>query len=169
MIKDLPTQKSSGYTIIEILISVFILVIIFSSVQAGYRTFILQKSLETVKSQIISDLKLAQEYAMSGKKPAGCSGLSGYQFRAYYNATPDNNYYRINAACSSGISMVKEVYIKNIAKQVRFTGADATPYLLFKVIGGGTNIDESLTKTYSLTQAGGATLTITVTPGGEIR
>jgi Tfp pilus assembly protein PilE len=166
MKKELPTQKSSGYTIIEILISIFILVILFSAVQAGYRQFILQKSLDTVKSQIMSDIRLAQEYAIAGRKPAGCSGLNGYLLHTYPNSDTDLNYYRIYADCGTDI-LVKEVYLKDIAKQVKFTGSD--PNLLFKVLGAGTNISEGSALTINLEQTGGSIRVITVSSGGEVK
>jgi type II secretory pathway pseudopilin PulG len=166
MLKNLPTQKSFGYTIIEIIVSIFILIIIFSAVQAGYRVFILQKSLGSVKSQIISDIKLAQQYAMSGKKPTGCSGLNGYRFTTISNTDPDLNYYQIWSDCDTDVK-VKEVYLKNIAKQVSFTSVN--PNVLFKVLGAGTDIGEGLTRTITLSQSGGGTMTIIITPGGEVK
>ncbi len=170
MMKYLPNQKSSGYTIIEIIISIFILAIIFSVVAANYRQYILKTSLDAVKSQIVSDIKLAQEYALAGKKPPSCTGLNGYYFRIYSDTNPDLNYYRIYANCGSTDILVKEVYLKSAAKQVLFTGSDTSPYLLFKILGGGTNITEGSSKVYTIKQQTSDTIkTITITSGGEVK
>jgi len=167
MIKYLPTKKSSGYTIIEIIISVFILIIIFSVAQAGYRVFILEKSLETAKSQIISDLRLAQGYAMSGKKPTGCSGLNGYNFTTYITS----NSYTITANCGDNTAgenvEIKTVELSRIAKGINIaTDVNIT----FKIMGMGTNIPEGTSVFFDLNQqTTGYTRRITISSGGDVQ
>src|SRR4030042_6970530 len=106
MKKYLPKQYPAGYTIIEIIISLFIIIILFSVVQANYRQFILAKSLDAVVSQIISDIKLTQEYALAGKKPALCTGLNGY----FFATDLTNNKYTVTADCETDIT-IKEMYL----------------------------------------------------------
>lgn len=167
MMKHLPTQKSSGYTIIEIIISIFILVIIFSIAQANYRQFILNKNLDAIKSQIISDVKLAQEYALSGKKPATCIGLNGYIFTITPNSNPNLNYYRIMADCATD-EEVKRVYLSKIAKGIIFSGSD--PNILFKNLGSGTNIPAGTSRQITITQqTSGNTRIITISSGGDVK
>jgi type IV fimbrial biogenesis protein FimT len=167
MIKFLPTKKSSGYTIIEIIISIFIIIILFSAAQAGYRVFILEKSLETAKSQIISDLRLAQSYAMSGKKPTGCSGLNGYNF----TTSISNNSYTITANCGGDTAgenvEIKTVELSKVAKGINIANNIS---LTFKIMGMGTNISAGASVFFDLNQqTTGYSRRITISSGGDIK
>lgn len=149
-----------GYTIIEIIIAVFILIIIFSFAQANYRQFIYRKSLESVKSQIVSDIKLARVYALTGKKSSTCTGWAGYLF--FINPTN----YSIVSDCATD-EIVKTVQLPSIAKGV--TSA-TTRSVLFKALGKGTSLTFGTDLVITLSQqTTGAVSTITITSGGEIR
>ncbi len=156
-----------GYTILEIIIAVFIIVILFSVTQASYRQFVLRKSVESVKKNIISDIKLAQVYASSGKKSATCTGLNGYRFISYADINnPDLNYYRIYADCVTD-ELVKEVYLSKIAKNVVFL---VNTNVLFKILGQGTNIPVGQTRIFTIRQSTtNYSATITVSSAGEVR
>lgn len=159
----LPKQTPSGYTIIEIIISLFIIIILFSVVQANYRQFILAKSLDSVVSQIISDIKLTQEYALAGKKPPLCTGLNGY----IYATDVTNNKYVISADCETDIT-IKEIYLSKIAKGISFSGSNSS--VLFKILGGGTDITAGGNVTLTVTQqTTGNTRVVVITSGGEVK
>ena len=163
MVKHLPIQKSSGYTIIEIIISLFILIILFAVAQANYRQFILAKSLDAVKSRIISDVKLTQEYALAGKTTATCTGLNGYLF----STSVTNNNYTISADCTTDV-LIKTVKISDVAKGISFSGSGIS--VLFKVLGGGTNITAGGNVPITITQqTTGNTRIVTITSGGEVK
>lgn len=152
-----------GYTLIEILIGMSITGLIFSFGYMSYRDFARRQSLASSARRIRADLKLAQEQALSGKKPssAACSAvgsLSGYDF--YVDSITS---YVIQANCIGGLVDDKAVEISSeisiVAVPNRFT---------FKVIGKGTNL--SAPAIITLTQAATEdTQVITVSPEGEIK
>lgn len=167
MIIFLPNRKSSGYTIVEIILTIGILIVIFSLAMANYRGFTLNRSLDSARLGIISDLKLAQEYSISGKIPAGCVNLQGYLFSINYDPDPDSNFYTVTADCATDVN-IKTVYLSGSVKNVRFTGAQSA--VLFEILGNGTNIASGNSVTYSIEQiTTGTTREIIVSSGGEIR
>jgi Tfp pilus assembly protein PilE len=162
MVKHLPKKYSSGYTILEIIVAVFILVILFSAVSAGYRQYILKRNLDSVKSQIISDIKLAQEYAIAGKKPPDCDVLNGYIFSTFITG----NRYTLTADCTND-QIVKTVETSKLATGINI---QSDIVVIFKTMGMGTNIPVGSNRVITLgQQTTGTTRTITITPGGEVR
>jgi prepilin-type N-terminal cleavage/methylation domain-containing protein len=151
-----------GYTLIEILVGVSIIGLIFSFGYVSYRDFARRQALLGTARGIKGDLRLAQEQALSGKKPASvaCAGegsLNGYDFY-----TDSATSYLIQANCAGGLVDDKAVEINSeislVAIPDRFT---------FKVIGKGTSLTGAATIT--LTQnVTGNTQIITVSPEGKI-
>lgn len=156
--------SSSGYTIIEIIVSIFILVTLFSIVAANYRQYILKKNLDAVKSTIVSDVKLAQEYALAGKKPTGCDVLNGYIFRTYNNTS--GNRYTLAADCTVDV-LVKTVELSKLASGIDILTNNS---VLFKTMGTGTNIAAGGNRVFTIRQQTTLTTrTITIYSGGEVR
>ena len=153
----------SGYTLIEILVSMSIIGLIFSFGYISYRDFARRQSLLGSARRIKADLSLAQEQALSGKKPIdpACSAegaLSGYDF--YVKSTTS---YVIQANCAGGLVNDKTVEISSeltlTAVPNRFT---------FKVLGKGTSL--SAPAIITLTQAATENIqVITVSPEGGIK
>ncbi len=153
----------SGYTLIEILVGMSIIGLIFSFGYISYRDFARRQSLLGNARNLRADLRLAQEQAMSGKKPSSvaCSGegsLVGYDF--YLDSATS---YVIQANCTGGLVNDKVVEtsseISLTAVPNRFT---------FKVIGKGTSLSNPAIIT--LTQAATEnTQVITISPEGEIK
>ena len=167
MLKILPKKYTSGYTIIEIIVSISILIIIFTLAQAGYRQFILNRSLDSVREGVISELKLAQEYAISGRVPLNCDNIAGIVFTSHYDVDPDLNTIVILADCDID-QPIKTVRLSTYARNVRF-GAPFSA-IVFRPLGTGTNITPGSTRTISLYQiTTGTTKNILVSSGGEIR
>lgn len=160
---NLSKSLNSGYTIIEVVISIFILILIFSVAQANYKQFTFNKTLDAVKSEMISDIKLAQEYALAGKTTTGCVGLNGYMF----STDVANNKYSIMANCATNI-VIKEVSLAKLAKGVNISGSNTS--ILFKVLGGGTNIDAGGNIVFQIIQqTTNDTRSITVSSGGDVK
>ncbi len=67
-----------GYTIIELLIVIFILILIFTLGQANFRSFRQRQKVESAVRRFKSSLQLAKGKALSGQKPAGCGVLKSY-------------------------------------------------------------------------------------------
>lgn len=154
---------SPGFTILEIIISLFIMIIIFSVAQANYRGFITDKNLDAARDRIVSDIRLAQQHAQAGKKPSGCtSELGGYFFNT------NSSGYEILADCGTlGVS-VKTVQLDSFSEGLSLNNGQ----MYFRTLGKGpvfpTAYPDSLTLTLTQ-QTTGKTRTITVTVGGEIR
>ena len=67
--------KKSGFTLIEILVSMTIIGFLFSFGYASFRDFSRRQALAGVVKQVQGDLRLAQQKALSGEKPSGCTTL----------------------------------------------------------------------------------------------
>jgi len=153
---------SSGFTILEIIISLFILIIMFSVAQANYRGFITEKNLDTARDRIISDIRLAQQHAQAGKMPSGClTPLDGYRF------ITSSASYEIQADCAADVS-VKTVQLSSFSSGLSLTSGQV---IYFRTLGKGPVFPPFFpdTLTLTLTQQSGGTKTITVSVGGEIR
>jgi prepilin-type N-terminal cleavage/methylation domain-containing protein len=126
-----------AYTLIEILIALTIVGIVFVIGYAGFRDFARRQTVISMARNIKSDLRLAQEMALSSKKPDGCSVLDGYEFNVS-NVTQE---YTISARCSGAAQApVKTVEMpENIA--ITKIPAFGEP-ILFKVLGQGTNLPQ---------------------------
>ncbi len=160
MIRKLPKTNSSGYTIIEIIVSLFIIIILFSVVTVNYRQYILKKNLDAVANQMVSDIKLAQSYALAGKVPPGCTNLKGYIFRT----SVGNNSYSITADCDSEIS-VKTVKISSIVTGISLSTGNN---VRFNSLGNGTSNSADVTFTLQQ-QTTSNSRSITIMPGGAIK
>ena len=168
----LPKKRASGYTIIELIISIFILILIFTVAQTNYRGYILNKSLDAARSQMISDIRLAQEYALAGRKSLTCSGLNGYTFTL--NAASNATSYLVRASCGGSFETVKSVSLSIIATNVtaNYSGSTGTTNgILFKILGQGNDISTTNTNVViTLSQeTSGYSRAITISQGGEIK
>lgn len=152
-----------GYTLIEILVGMSIIGLIFNFGYISYRDFARRQALLGSARRLEADLRLAQEQALSGKKPSStaCSeegSLNGYDF--YVDSSTS---YVIQANCTGGLVDDKNAQISSgislTANPNRFT---------FKVIGKGTSLSGSAIITLTQT-ATGNTQTIMVSPEGEIK
>lgn len=65
MMKRLP-----GYTLIEVLVTVSIIAILTGSSLVGYNRFQGRQGLKSAGEQLVSDLRLTQQKALSGEKPS---------------------------------------------------------------------------------------------------
>ncbi len=173
MPKKLPNyQRSSGYTLIEILIALTIIGLIFGIGYVSFRDFARRQALSGTVRSLKGDLRLAQAEALTGKKPNDplkkCVDpldvtkprLNGYNFFVSGIRT-----YTIEAACSGGNVEVKRV---TISSDMAISAPNPNP-VMFKILGQGTNIGVTAA-TVNITQAGtGSVATITITSSGEIR
>jgi len=161
----LKIKNFSGFTLIEILVSMTIVGFLFSFGYSSFRDFSRRQALAGVVKQVQGDLRLAQQKALSGEKPPACTAariLGAYNF--FVNSTTT---YVIQADCSGGLP----VEVKNVTLPTGVTIAvwGVTPLntIKFNVLGNGTN---GTPATITLTQAGVPNPQfIIVTAGGEIR
>lgn len=166
------SQRHSGYTLIEILIALTIIGLIFGIGYVSFRDFARRQALSGTVRSLKGDLRLAQEEALTGKKPNDALKkcvdpldvtkplLNGYNFTVVNGST-----YTIEAACSGGNIEVKRV---TLSSDMVISAPNPNP-ILFKILGQGTNIGVT-SAVVSITQAGtGSIATINISSAGEIR
>jgi type II secretion system protein H len=162
---QLPSYKSittKGYTLIEILIVFVIVGILFTIGYSSFQDYSRQQALLNVVRSIQTDLRSAQESAIAGNKPAGCSVLlNGYQF-----SVTSANTYEIDANCTSN-----RIQVKTITLPAGITIANPNPNpVVFKALAQGTNIAKNASASVVITQTlTGKTRTITIGANGNVQ
>ncbi len=157
-----PASKNieHAYTLIEILVSLTIVSLIFGVGYISFREFSRRQALAGAARSLRGDLRLAQEQALAGKKPIGCTVLGGYRF-----STASESVYSIMAGCSNGdFSIGKD--------SVSFpSGVAMSPIpgnILFKVLGQGTDLGSDV-EVNLVQETTGNTIKVTITTGGVIK
>lgn len=147
----------NGYTLIELLVGITIISIVFSVGFASFREFSRRQALSGVSKSIKTDLRLAQQLASTGQKPAigTCTQLVGYTITFF----TDN--YSLDANCTNANRNIKTIDLP--------TGITETDNLSvqYKVLGQGTNLTTDLTVTLTHI-ATGKTSTIIIGKGGKV-
>lgn len=154
-----------GYTLIEILVVLTIVGILFGVGYASFRDFSRREALAGASKRVIADIRLAQDFALGGKKPndAKCNGkiLGSYGFRV----TPPN-LYSVEANCTGGTVVTKT---GSLPSGVTFTAPMPNP-VLFKTLGDGTNIPEGFTADIVFTQdVTNNQSTVSISSSGEVQ
>ncbi len=150
MKKRFTLSLPKGFTIIELLMMMGIILLLGGGVVAAFNNFNENQRVKQAALSLKSNLRLAQNKAISGEKPAvGCTTLVGYSVS--FTATS----YTTQAQCNSGPAGSSSV--TNLPSGVSFVPVPSM--LTFSVITGriasNTTITLSgLNKTYSLTVAG---------------
>ena len=158
-------DDKNGYTLIEILVALTIVGLIFGIGYVSFRDFARRQAVAGMARSIVGDLRLAQEQALSGKKPSDifCDSpgtLNGYNFRVVSSQN-----YVLEANCSGGNVQTKTVTIPSDL----FISTPATNPITFKILGEGTNLPvEGVTM--NVTQRGTShTRAISVSQSGKIK
>lgn len=163
-------MRIKGYSLIEILVVLAILGMLFAAGYANFRDFTRRQAASNSTKGIAADLRLAQQLALSGQKPsdANCTGtnvLNGFFFHVL-----SSSHYEIRASCT-GVNPPPATKDVQLPAGVAIASPFPVPNpLLFKVLGSGTNIVGSSNTVITVKQViSGATQTVTVTGGGEIK
>ena len=151
-----------GFSLIELLVVISISIGIMSLGYANYRSFGRKKNLEKITNNLKSDLILAREYALSGRKPdpslGPCNSLESYEVQIFLII------YRVVAVCSDGNSYtVKTV---DFGDRILVLPIPIWP-ITFRVLGRGVESNSDITIT--LYMSGTANQIIKVTRAGQIR
>lgn len=91
-----------GFSIIELVIVLSIMGIMFSVGSANFRDFQRRRTVESVAENIRSEMRLAQQYAISGRKPQDCVD-NDWTLKSYQVYQTDSiHQYHIGAVCDDG-------------------------------------------------------------------
>lgn len=155
-----------GYTLIEILVSITIIGLIFGFGFVSFREFSRRQALSGTAKNLMGQMRLIQEEAISGKKPDDpvCNAperLDGYSFRVVDSAN-----YVFAAVCSGGVVVTKSI---TLPADISIATPSVNP-ILFKSLGKGTNIPASTSVTLELSQSGtGYETSIVISFSGDIK
>lgn len=153
-------QRTSAFTLIELMIVIMIMSGIFVTGIVRYRDFQRRQALEAAARTIISELRYAQEQAIAGKKPATCDTLRSYVFQRISSTS-----YRVVARCTADI-VVSTTNQTGFASQHPGITIGAFSEIVFNVLGKGVGNNINITLTQANTNA---TRAISITTGGEIK
>lgn len=160
-------SQLSGFTYIELLISMLIMLLLFGVGFANYRDFQRRQQVESGARMVLADLRLAQESALSGRKvcPAG-EVLLNYTFKLV-NPMVDKDTYHIQEVCSITTTEIKRADLQGVIFNPTFSGS-----IKFLPIGKGTNIPAgsqvNITLQHSSSSLSTVTKTISVLSSGVI-
>lgn len=124
-----------GYTLIEILIVAMVMTLLFTVGYANYRDFQRRQIVTSFAKQIEGDLRLAQEYALGGRKPtSGCTQLDGYEFEINLSSQTYDIYPRCDG---SRLTSIKSA---SLPPGVTISSSFPSGSVNFRVLGKGAEI-----------------------------
>lgn len=147
-----------GYTLVELLVGISIVAVVFAVGFVSYREFSRRQSLTGVTKQLVGDLRLAQQLALTGQKPTtgSCTTLVGYVI-----SRTSSTSYDLIADCSNADYVIKTI---DMPIDTTISVGNVT----FKVLGQGTDRTSPLTFTITNTSTG-VSQDITVGIGGDMQ
>ncbi len=165
-----------GFTYVELLVAMSVMLLLFGVGFANYRDFQRRQQVESAARTVLSDLRLAQESALSGRKicPAN-EVLLNYSFQYV-----DQDTYSILEVCTPilapTITVIKSVDLQGALfdniNSTFITSADTGGVIKFLPIGKGTNINagaqRSIILKHSSPSLSSITKTISVFSSGAI-
>lgn len=174
-------QSSQGFTLVELLVVMMIMALLASLALVSHRTGQKKYALAQAGQRLISDLRKAQNMAMSGVDIE--LGYCGYGLQIDYNARPTSYYFYADKADNCQTSNNKYdgsddiIETVDLPNQVQFQSATTTPAILdifFKPPSPTTYINQDdgvgVYATTTLEVVGTSyTKTITVTTAGLIQ
>lgn len=161
---------SAGFTLIELIVVVVIIITLTGLGIAGYNSFNQRQTLRQAAEEVKSNLRDAQNRALSGEKD--CTICRGADLTCGTNDDPVLNYwlFSITGATTytiSGSCGALAFGSKSFTLATGLSFSPATLNIYFKTLAHG--ITNQGTVTITITQAStGNTINITITPSGEI-
>jgi prepilin-type N-terminal cleavage/methylation domain-containing protein len=116
-------MRQKAFTLIELLVSIGIISIIIAIGSFGYRDFSRRQTVSATAKQIVSDLRLAQQYALSGYKPSGCTNT----LERFEVVRLSSTSYTIQAKCLNQNAVV--VKTANVAPEITLGSFNTLSFL----------------------------------------
>lgn len=157
-------MRNRGYTLIELLIVLFIMAVLLGTAVMSYRDFNRRQVVTSAVRQIRADLRLAQSEALAGRKPAGCDTstrtLNSYSFRRVSASS-----YAIEATCGNP----DQTFPVRVSDLPGGISIDNFNTIFFKTIGDGTFLPAGSSVLITVHATGtNYTETVTVRASGDI-
>ena len=151
-----------GFTLLEVLVAATVISLLSGISLVGYNRFQERQQLVAVKEQLRNDLRLTQQKALSGEKPAGWCAASGQTLAGWRLVFTSTTVYEIRRVCSNGSTALdKSITLpSNTLKSAGSGQVDFVP-----LTGAAVNASFILQTT---TASGTWQATVSVTPAGLI-
>jgi prepilin-type N-terminal cleavage/methylation domain-containing protein len=91
-------NKASGFTLIELMITIVLIVLLSGGALAAYLSFNKSQTMQNDARQVLSELNKARTMATSQQYPAGCTSLQGVKVAGIVNETDIT----VTTLCGSG-------------------------------------------------------------------
>lgn len=148
-------MKHRGFTLIEIIVSVALLLLLSGLFIANYTGFNSSQTVKQAASSLVRNFQGVRTRAASGAKPTGCDTLVGYTVKF-----PDSSTYTSQASCSNGD--VGDITTYPLPASVTFS---PTPLpVTFYALDRGASTDQTIILT-----GFGTTATVVVATSGVVQ
>lgn len=155
-------MKRRGFTLLEVLVAATIISLLSGISLVGYNRFQERQQLNAAKEQLRNDLRLTQQKALAGEKPAGWCAAAGQTLTAWRLAFISATVYEIRGICSTDVAVTdKSVVLTGNASKI--SGADQIDFA--PLTGAAADISFTLLAT---TASGNWRATVSVTSAGLI-
>jgi prepilin-type N-terminal cleavage/methylation domain-containing protein len=132
------SSRAHGFTLIEIIVSITLLLVLSGLFMASYNGFNSSQTVKQAASTLIRNLQAVRTKAASGNKPTGCDTLTGYIVKF-----PNSGSYTSRAICQSGEVGDAETY--SLPAGVTFPSTPAT--FTFYALDRGASAGQTITLT----------------------
>ncbi|MEK7592272.1 MAG: type II secretion system protein [Patescibacteria group bacterium] len=152
-------HEHSGFTLLEIIIAISLLMLLTGGVIAGYSTFNDTQKIKQTALTFKSYLRSAQTKATSGVKPAVCTTLDGYIVRV------DVSSYTVDAMCDGSIVTDADTSYSVALTSQTIVSSPVTASFVFRVLTRAVSLAQITTYTFT---SGSKGYQISVSPSGDI-
>jgi prepilin-type N-terminal cleavage/methylation domain-containing protein len=102
-------RLSTGFTLIELVVVIAIVGLLTGGSIAGYFRLNQRQTILSAGKEIISAMRLAQQQAAAGKKPANCTQLRSYSV----TGNSGSSQYTLSAICSNATIVMKQYFFSS--------------------------------------------------------
>ena len=156
-------DRHCGYSLIEVLVAVTIIGILTGSSLVGYNRFQGRQGLKSAGEQLVSDLRLTQQKALSGEKVSGWCRGAGESLTGWRLVFTSSTVYDIRGVCSSAATTTyKSISLPNSA--AKSGGGSAVDFAAVN----GTTSDNGFVLSRQLGTSV-SQITVTITSAGLVR